>query len=168
MFHPGTESEWDWSQGASLCWYTMVLWKQGGRLWVILALLKPSSAHSGWWRLKRSANSGHKTRRLNCHFHAVSKKWKALPFSSVTSSCRDQPLTPSFPLAYINLSSLLCHYISWDLMYLPLLLSLSLPLPFYWYHAVLASISICPSWHMSDGQSAVSKTYHLSSGVLDH
>lgn len=53
-------------------------------------------------------------------------------------------LTEGFLLKYINLISLSCQYSNWDLMYLPLLLSPSLPLPFYWHHVGLASISTVP------------------------
>lgn len=53
-------------------------------------------------------------------------------------------LTERFSLKCINLISLSCQCSNWFLMYLPLLLSPSLPLPFYWYWVGLASISTVP------------------------
>lgn len=96
---------------------------------------EPPSAHSGWQRLKRNANSGHKTLRPNRHFHAASNEMKSSSFFPSHHLChitlpRSTPSSQrGFFLKYINLSSLSCHYSSWDLMYLPLLLSASLPLP---------------------------------------
>lgn len=150
--------------------------KEQGCSWIRFFQSHPVPVPGEWCKLKTRANAGHKALRLHCHFQAASNEMKSSSLFPCHHLCHiiPQRSTPSsqrgFLLKYINLSSLLCHHSNWDLMYLPLLLSpsLPLPLPFYWYCVVLAFVSICPFPHKSDEQSAVSKTYHLSSGVLDH
>lgn len=179
MLPPTTESEPDRSWHADLHIRCPKLSrrcrsKEQGCGWIRLFQSHPAPVPGGWWKPKRCATAGHKAPRLHCHFQAAPNEMKSSSLFLCHHLCHiiPQRSTPSsqkgFLLKYINLSSLSCHYSNWDLMYLPLLLSPSLPPAFYWYRVVLASVSICPFPHMSDRQSAVSKTYHLCSGVLDH
>lgn len=176
---PAAESEPDWSQHANYASdapsYHGIVEKK------IKAAAESSSSKAtqrpvpgGWWKPKRWAKADHKALRLHCHFRVASNEMKSSSLFLCHHLCHiiPQRSTPrsqkGFRLKYINLSSLSCHHSNWDLMYLPLHFSPPLPLPFYWYRVVLASVSICPFPYMSAGQNAVSKTYHLSSGVLDH
>lgn len=151
----GAESEPGGSWGANLCIGHPELSRhhrsrEQGCGWVQLFQIYPMPVSGGWWRPMRYAKAGHKALRLPCCFQAGSNEMKSASLLPCHHLChitlrRSTPHSQKgFLLKYINLISLSCQYSNWDLMYLPLLLSPSLPLPFYWYRVGLASISTVP------------------------
>lgn len=152
---PGAESEPGGSWGANLCiWHPKLLWhhrsREQGCGWVQLFQIYLVAMFGRWWKPKRCANAGHEALRPHHRFQAGSKEIKSASLLPCHHLCHIilQRSTPhsqkGFLLKCINLISLSCQYSNWDLMYLPLLLSPFLPLPFYWHCVGLASISTVP------------------------
>lgn len=137
----GAESEPGGSWGANLCIGHPKLWwhhrnSEQGCGWVQLFQIYLVAVSGRWWKPKRCAKAGHEALRLHHHFQAGSNGMKSASLLPCHHLCHIilQRSTPrswkGFLLKCINLISLSCQHSNWDLMYLPLLLSPSLPLPF--------------------------------------
>lgn len=160
---PGAESEPAGIWGANLCiGHPKLLWhhrsSEQGWVWVQLFQIYLVPVSRRWWKPKRHAKAGHEALRLHHHFQAGSNEMKSTSLLPCHHLCHIilQRSTPhsqkGFLLKYINLISLSCQYSNWDLMYLPLLLSPSLP---------PSSLLLVPCWISIHKHDALSCTCQM-------